>query len=198
MATRQAESVYRIVDVVGESTTPWEEAGRRAVETAATSIGDLRVAEVVKMDMKVEEGKGHGVSNPGSTVVQVRNVDRLWAPTPGRRSESEPPHVLRPGSSAPRPSAQGDRLCAEDRIDLERAQAGGREPKVFGSNWHGILVTGKFAAPGQKTNQAQNAGRQVARARYDADPRTDDVGRRRAYQSVWVQPSGTDAGRRWL
>ena len=57
MAERQVESVYRIVDVVGESTTSWEEAGRHAVETAATSIRDLRVAEVVKMDMKVENGK---------------------------------------------------------------------------------------------------------------------------------------------
>ena len=50
MAKRQAESVYRIVDVVGESSTSWEDAGRRAVETAATSIRDLRLAEVVKMD----------------------------------------------------------------------------------------------------------------------------------------------------
>ncbi len=57
MAKRQAQSVYRIVDVVGESSTSWEEAGRRAVETAASSIRDLRVAEVVKMDMKVEGGK---------------------------------------------------------------------------------------------------------------------------------------------
>jgi flavin-binding protein dodecin len=57
MAERQAESVYRIVDVVGESSTSWEDAGRRAVETAASSIRDLRVAEVVKMDMKVENGK---------------------------------------------------------------------------------------------------------------------------------------------
>ena len=40
-----------------ESPTSWEEAGRHAVETAATSIRDLRVAEVVKMDMKVENGK---------------------------------------------------------------------------------------------------------------------------------------------
>jgi flavin-binding protein dodecin len=57
MANRHAESVYRIVDVVGESSTSWEDAGRRAVETAAASIRDLRVAEVVKMDMKVENGK---------------------------------------------------------------------------------------------------------------------------------------------
>ena len=58
MAKKQsAESVYRIVDVVGVSEKSWEDAGRRAIETAATSLRDLRVAEVVKMDMKVEDGK---------------------------------------------------------------------------------------------------------------------------------------------
>jgi flavin-binding protein dodecin len=53
----QADSVYRIVDVVGVSETSWEEAGRNAVETAAGSLRDLRVAEVTKMDMRVENGK---------------------------------------------------------------------------------------------------------------------------------------------
>jgi flavin-binding protein dodecin len=58
MAKKQsAESVYRIVDVVGVSEKSWEEAGRRAIETAATSLRDLRVAEVTQMDMKVEHGK---------------------------------------------------------------------------------------------------------------------------------------------
>jgi hypothetical protein len=58
MAKKQSEnSVYRIVDVVGVSEESWEDAGRRAVETAASSLRDLRVAEVTKMDMKVEEGK---------------------------------------------------------------------------------------------------------------------------------------------
>ena len=58
MAKKQsAESVYRIVDVVGVSEKSWEEAGRRAIETAATSLRDLRVAEVTQMDMKVEDGK---------------------------------------------------------------------------------------------------------------------------------------------
>ncbi|MGN6748750.1 MAG: dodecin family protein [Xanthobacteraceae bacterium] len=52
-----AESVYRIVDVVGVSEKSWEDAGRRAIETAATSLRDLRVAEVTQMDMKVEDGK---------------------------------------------------------------------------------------------------------------------------------------------
>jgi flavin-binding protein dodecin len=49
--------VYRVVDVVGVSKNSWEDAGRRAVETAATSLRDLRIAEVTKMDMRVENGK---------------------------------------------------------------------------------------------------------------------------------------------
>ena len=57
MDARQTDSVYRIVDVVGVSEKSWEDAGRVAVETAAGSIRDLRVAEVTKMDMKVENGK---------------------------------------------------------------------------------------------------------------------------------------------
>ena len=49
--------VYRIVDVVGVSKNSWEDAGRSAIATAATSLRDLRVAEVTKMDMTVENGK---------------------------------------------------------------------------------------------------------------------------------------------
>ena len=57
MAVKQSDSVYRIVDVVGVSEKSWEDAGRQAVETAASSLRDLRVDEVTKMDMKVENGK---------------------------------------------------------------------------------------------------------------------------------------------
>jgi flavin-binding protein dodecin len=57
MATKESDSVYRIVDVLGVSEKSWEDAGRRAVETAAGSLRDLRVAEVTKLDMKVENGK---------------------------------------------------------------------------------------------------------------------------------------------
>jgi len=57
MATKESDTVYRIVDVVGVSEKSWEDAGRRAVETAAGSLRDLRVAEVTKMDMKVDNGK---------------------------------------------------------------------------------------------------------------------------------------------
>jgi hypothetical protein len=58
MARKSAsEGVYRVIDVVGTSTTSWEDAAKRAVETASKSLRDLRVAEVAQMDMKVENGK---------------------------------------------------------------------------------------------------------------------------------------------
>ncbi len=53
----RADTVYKIVEVVGVSDQSWEDAGRIAVETAAGSLRDLRVAEVTQMDMKVENGK---------------------------------------------------------------------------------------------------------------------------------------------
>jgi len=57
---KQSDSVYRIIDVVGISEKSWEDAGRHAVETAAGTLRDLRLAEVTKMDMKVENGKVTG------------------------------------------------------------------------------------------------------------------------------------------
>ena len=50
-------SVYKIVEVIGTSTRSWEEAAKNAVETASRTLRDLRIAEVVKQDMKVENGK---------------------------------------------------------------------------------------------------------------------------------------------
>jgi len=50
-------SVYRITEVIGTSAQSWEDAARNAVETAANTLRDLRVAEVGKLDMKVEDGK---------------------------------------------------------------------------------------------------------------------------------------------
>lgn len=52
-----SESVYKIIELVGSSPTSWEDAAKTAVETAGKSLRDLRVAEVGKMDMKIEEGK---------------------------------------------------------------------------------------------------------------------------------------------
>jgi flavin-binding protein dodecin len=52
-----ADTVYKVVEVIGTSTESWEDAAANAVETAASTLRDLRIAEVVKMDMKVEDGK---------------------------------------------------------------------------------------------------------------------------------------------
>lgn len=52
-----ANSVYRVIDVVGVSDQSWEEAARSAVETAATSLRDLRIAEVTRLDVTIEDGK---------------------------------------------------------------------------------------------------------------------------------------------
>ncbi len=57
MAKRDGGGVYKIVEVVGISKPSWEDAGRKAVETASKSLRDLRVAEIIKTDMKVEKGK---------------------------------------------------------------------------------------------------------------------------------------------
>jgi len=51
------EAVYRVIDVVGSSNTSWEDAARVAVETAGKSLRDLRVAEVTKLDVKIEDGR---------------------------------------------------------------------------------------------------------------------------------------------
>lgn len=52
-----SDSVYRVTELVGTSTESWEAAARAAIETAAGSLRDLRVAEVVKFDITVEDGK---------------------------------------------------------------------------------------------------------------------------------------------
>ena len=51
------EGVYRVIDVVGTSKTSWEDAAKNAVETASKSLRDLRIAEVTKLDVRVEGGK---------------------------------------------------------------------------------------------------------------------------------------------
>ena len=50
-------STYKIIEVVGSSDISWEEAARNAVETASKSLRDLRIAEVIKLDMRIENGK---------------------------------------------------------------------------------------------------------------------------------------------
>jgi len=54
---KSTESVYRVTEVIGTSATSWEDAAAVAVETASGTLRDLRIAEVVKMDVKIEDGK---------------------------------------------------------------------------------------------------------------------------------------------
>ncbi len=51
------DSVYKIIQLVGTSTVSWEDAAKNAIERASQSLRDLRIAEVSKLDMKVENGK---------------------------------------------------------------------------------------------------------------------------------------------
>jgi hypothetical protein len=51
------DSVYKIIEVVGTSKTSWEDAARNAVETAGKTLKDLRIAEIVRLDMAIENGK---------------------------------------------------------------------------------------------------------------------------------------------
>jgi len=51
------ESVYKVIELVGTSTESWEKAAAAAVDTAAKSLKDLRIAEVVEQDMQIEDGK---------------------------------------------------------------------------------------------------------------------------------------------
>jgi dodecin len=52
-----AESVYKVIELVGTSDVSWEDAAKKAVETASKSLRELRIAEVSQLDMKVEDGK---------------------------------------------------------------------------------------------------------------------------------------------
>ena len=57
MAKKGESGVYRVTELVGTSSSSWEDAAKNAVQTAAGTIRDLRVAEITKLDMRLEEGK---------------------------------------------------------------------------------------------------------------------------------------------
>lgn len=52
-----SNSVYKVIELVGSSDASWEDAAKNAVETAGKSLRELRVAEISKLDMKIENGK---------------------------------------------------------------------------------------------------------------------------------------------
>ena len=55
MAKKGGAAVYRITEVIGTSSNSWEDAARNAVRTAAGTLRDLRIAEVTKLDVKIDE-----------------------------------------------------------------------------------------------------------------------------------------------
>ena len=57
MAKKGESGVYRVTEVIGTSSNSWEDAARNAVQTAASTIRDLRIAEITKLDMRIEGGK---------------------------------------------------------------------------------------------------------------------------------------------
>ena len=89
-----AEGVYKIVEVVGVSEKSWEDAGRIAVETAAGSLRDLRVAEVTKLDMKVEDGKVAAFRTRVSLSFKIRG--RVGMAMTGHREPLPVPPPRRP------------------------------------------------------------------------------------------------------
>ena len=56
------EGVYRVIDIIGTSKRSWEDATQNAVETATRSLRDLRIAEVQKLDVKIDNGSRHPAS----------------------------------------------------------------------------------------------------------------------------------------
>ena len=54
---KEDNAVYRVTEVIGTSTNSWEDAARNAVKVASKSLRDLRIAEISKLDVKIEDGK---------------------------------------------------------------------------------------------------------------------------------------------
>jgi len=60
-----SDSIYKVIELVGTSEVSWEDAAKKAVETAAKSLKNLRIAEIKNLDMKVEDGKVTAYRAPG-------------------------------------------------------------------------------------------------------------------------------------
>jgi dodecin len=73
-----SESVYRVTEMIGASPDSWEGAARKAVETAARTVRDLRVAEATRFDVTIQDGKGFRLPRASWPLLQVRG-ERLSA-----------------------------------------------------------------------------------------------------------------------
>ena len=77
-----AESVYKVIELVGTSTQSWEKAAAAAVQTAAKTLRDLRVAEVTQLDLVIENGK---VESYRAKVKVSFKYEGTWAASSGQR-----------------------------------------------------------------------------------------------------------------
>ena len=80
------DSVYKVIELVGTSSKSWEEAARVAVERAAQTLRDLRIAEVVQQDLVITDGK---------VVARVRCANQTSPAVQNEVSENEPPALAR-------------------------------------------------------------------------------------------------------
>jgi dodecin len=64
--------VYRVTEVIGVSNESWEAAARMAVQTAARTVRDLRIVEVLRQDLTIENGQGDHLPGTSEDLVQVR------------------------------------------------------------------------------------------------------------------------------
>ena len=90
--------VYRVTEIIGTSNVSWEDAAKTAVETAAKSLRDLRVAEVTKLDMKIDGGKVVAYRAKVSLILQVRSLNLLSGQrrtSQGKGEEAVPARQLR-------------------------------------------------------------------------------------------------------
>ena len=76
-----AESVYKVIEIVGASSESWEKAAKAAVERAAETLRDLRVAEVVEQDLQLQGRQGRILSDQAQDLVQIRGRARLRSST---------------------------------------------------------------------------------------------------------------------
>ena len=119
-----ADSVYRVTEVIGVSSESWEAAARNAVEVAAKSVRDLRVAEVVREDVTIENGSISAYRVRLADLVQVRDgrLDLPLGPARrGRRPTGRARSVSRLLASSPAVGEREEPLADDERPrDLRR------------------------------------------------------------------------------
>ena len=65
------DSVYKVIELIGTSTASWEEAAKKAVESAAETLRELRVEEVIEQDLVITGRQGRGLSDESESVLQI-------------------------------------------------------------------------------------------------------------------------------